>query len=625
MKLYLSLALTGAMALLSVPAEAQQVIKAANGQCVGVSEVDGISLFLTDCFNRGTRIGLTVDSYAYQGPIRVTTSDRRSLCLDAWRGAGGQVEVLNCDGTPEQNWDLSTTFTNAGMSTCITAVRGGGVMNAGCNSSRRQQFSLSNLTTADLASNPSGSFGSGVSPTSPALGSMTGGGGSLIGNDAGSLVGQDGASLIGNDAGSLVGQDGAAVVGHNGGALVGQDGASLIGNDAGSLVGQDGASLLGNNSNNLVGQDGASLVGMDGATLLGNNSNNFSLLSADAVFQVRVGDYCLDASGQVLVVQDCQSASWFHIFDGLLKIVGQERCVDGVRGQYKLGYEEDQGVRESVRVYDCDGSSEQLWGALDIQDSGFLLANQRFGLCMDIDYGVIQPGRSVLLWKCYTAQRLPHQVFSAALAAPPAASPAPVADAPAVVAAVIGECRDPWVTQAIREVTGSAPTGSGESGDCYIGNYNGGSWGGYEELVGYVRAALVPGFKIAIGSYCLDASGSTATIEDCSRGSMFDLSSGQLRVVGANTCVDAYRGAHKVGYEEDQSVREPANVLGCDGSQEQNWTFHETSGNAFFIKDDRFGLCMDVDGGVIAPGRSVLLWKCYDAVRPANQIFSLVY
>ena len=50
-----------------------------------------------------------------------------------------------------------------------------------------------------------------------------------------------------------------------------------------------------------------------------------------------------------------------------------------------------------------------------------------------------------------------------------------------------GQCRDPWVTQAIQQVSGHAPTGNYETGDCNIRNFNNGSWGSYPELLGYVQ------------------------------------------------------------------------------------------------------------------------------------------
>ena len=49
-------------------------------------------------------------------------------------------------------------------------------------------------------------------------------------------------------------------------------------------------------------------------------------------------------------------------------------------------------------------------------------------------------------------------------------------------------CRDPWVSQAVREVAGREPYGSGEIGECNIQLY-GARWGSYDELKGYVRQA----------------------------------------------------------------------------------------------------------------------------------------
>ena len=51
-----------------------------------------------------------------------------------------------------------------------------------------------------------------------------------------------------------------------------------------------------------------------------------------------------------------------------------------------------------------------------------------------------------------------------------------------------GTCRDPWVTQAVRQVTGHTPNGSYESGDCNIHNYGGGHWSSYPDLLNKVRA-----------------------------------------------------------------------------------------------------------------------------------------
>jgi hypothetical protein len=56
-------------------------------------------------------------------------------------------------------------------------------------------------------------------------------------------------------------------------------------------------------------------------------------------------------------------------------------------------------------------------------------------------------------------------------------------------AASAGQCRDPWVTQAITQITGHAPRGSGESLDCNIKLYGNGSWSSYPDLVNKVKAS----------------------------------------------------------------------------------------------------------------------------------------
>ena len=50
-----------------------------------------------------------------------------------------------------------------------------------------------------------------------------------------------------------------------------------------------------------------------------------------------------------------------------------------------------------------------------------------------------------------------------------------------------GECRDPWVTQAIQEVVGRKPRGDGNEGECEIQRYGNGSWSNYPDLVNKVR------------------------------------------------------------------------------------------------------------------------------------------
>jgi hypothetical protein len=57
-------------------------------------------------------------------------------------------------------------------------------------------------------------------------------------------------------------------------------------------------------------------------------------------------------------------------------------------------------------------------------------------------------------------------------------------------ASISGVCRDAWVTQAVRQVTGRAPNGSGDNGECAVQRYGGGHWTSYDDLVGKVRVAF---------------------------------------------------------------------------------------------------------------------------------------
>ena len=66
--------------------------------------------------------------------------------------------------------------------------------------------------------------------------------------------------------------------------------------------------------------------------------------------------------------------------------------------------------------------------------------------------------------------------------------------------AFAGQCRDPWVTRAVEQVTGHVPSGSYESGDCNIYNYGGGHWSSYPDLVNKVRAH----FGIRTAGVCND-------------------------------------------------------------------------------------------------------------------------
>jgi hypothetical protein len=53
------------------------------------------------------------------------------------------------------------------------------------------------------------------------------------------------------------------------------------------------------------------------------------------------------------------------------------------------------------------------------------------------------------------------------------------------------QCRDTWISQAVQEVSGRAVKGSGDADECKKTNYGGGNWSSYPDLVNKVRAAGV--------------------------------------------------------------------------------------------------------------------------------------
>ena len=57
---------------------------------------------------------------------------------------------------------------------------------------------------------------------------------------------------------------------------------------------------------------------------------------------------------------------------------------------------------------------------------------------------------------------------------------------PAAAQAQAGTCRDPWVTELVKEVTRRDPLGAGEAGECNIKLY-GASWSSKEDLRAKVR------------------------------------------------------------------------------------------------------------------------------------------
>jgi hypothetical protein len=59
------------------------------------------------------------------------------------------------------------------------------------------------------------------------------------------------------------------------------------------------------------------------------------------------------------------------------------------------------------------------------------------------------------------------------------------------------QCRDPWIAQAYKQAANRAPVGTGEACECNIHLYNNGSWGNYNDLLGYVKQYLASGTRLA--------------------------------------------------------------------------------------------------------------------------------
>ncbi|MGA2185787.1 MAG: hypothetical protein ABSH47_22440 [Bryobacteraceae bacterium] len=53
-------------------------------------------------------------------------------------------------------------------------------------------------------------------------------------------------------------------------------------------------------------------------------------------------------------------------------------------------------------------------------------------------------------------------------------------------------CRDSWIRSAVQQVTGRAPSGYGDYNECWAGNYGGGQWSSYQDLVNKVYAHFHP-------------------------------------------------------------------------------------------------------------------------------------
>ena len=187
--------------------------------------------------------------------------------------------------------------------------------------------------------------------------------------------------------------------------------------------------------------------------------------------------------------------------------------------------------------------------------------------------------------------------------------------------AASGTCHDPWVTSAVKQVTGRAPNGSGVSGECDINRYGGGHWSSYLDLVSKVQAVFHPAQPAARAvrpealvatdgqnSYCLAQNGGGLAAQQCSGGAnafvkyYYPRNAYVLHTGGG--CLDASGGLHS-----------PVRIAGCNNAITQDW-YLNTTGQ---IQTKAYGNgCLDVEGG-LGYGRRAMVWDCNGS--SSNQLF----
>ncbi|MDO7845261.1 hypothetical protein Q5H92_02755 [Hymenobacter sp. M29] len=62
--------------------------------------------------------------------------------------------------------------------------------------------------------------------------------------------------------------------------------------------------------------------------------------------------------------------------------------------------------------------------------------------------------------------------------------------------AASAQCRDPWIAKAYQQAANRAPVGQADVCECNTKLYNNGSWGNYDELLGYVKQFLQSGTRV---------------------------------------------------------------------------------------------------------------------------------
>jgi hypothetical protein len=167
----------------------------------------------------------------------------------------------------------------------------------------------------------------------------------------------------------------------------------------------------------------------------------------------------------------------------------------------------------------------------------------------------------------------------------------------------------------VREVTGRAPRGSGETGECRITLYGGGQWSNYDDLKRKVQATfdtLSPHIIASghIGNACLDVGSGTASVQRCngSSGQRFAYRAndyGQLRQ--GNRCLSTDTpGQVAWDYPKGKTLV----MTSCRNVAAQRWG----SASDGFLRNEQ-GWCADIDSERRELGTRVLAWTCRENER----------
>lgn len=192
---------------------------------------------------------------------------------------------------------------------------------------------------------------------------------------------------------------------------------------------------------------------------------------ADKLTALNNPNLCVDASASNLKVTTypCNSGANQNFITATygqqrVTLNGQVVCLDSLTPA--------QGSDIVVRT--CNPSApSQRWGLFTSGASAATIVKNESGWCMDVPGGNAVAGGRLEIWQCNGGAN--QQFFRNGATA-------------AATAAAGGGCSNADVARAVREVTGRAPNGSANSGECNVEQYRG--YSSYHDLVNKVTVKL---------------------------------------------------------------------------------------------------------------------------------------